>query len=278
MRDMTEQNLTAVVLSQLAGCKEPRLKRILESLVTHLHAFVREIEPTPEEWFAAIRFLTDTGKMCDDKRQEYILLSDTLGVSMLVDAINNRKPAGATESSVLGPFYVEGAPARDNGSDLAEGDGERVLVTGKVRSIDGAPISGAVLDVWQTAPNGLYHVQDTDAPDFHLCGKVKSDTDGNYSFLTLQPVSYSIPDDGPVGKMLEACGRHPFRPAHIHFIVSAKGFKPVVTQLFTEGDKYLESDAVFGVKKSLVVPYQEDAAGGGQLRVNYDFVLEPGSN
>ncbi|MCB1955109.1 MAG: intradiol ring-cleavage dioxygenase [Rhodocyclaceae bacterium] len=272
MRNLTEDNLTEIVLASLANCTDPRLKDVMTSLLSHLHAFVREVEPTPEEWFAGIRFLTETGHMCDDRRQEFILLSDTWGVSMLVDAINNRKTAGATESSVLGPFYVEGAPERDNGADLAPGEGPGVAVRGHVRSTDGKPIAGALLDIWQTAPNGLYHVQDGAQEEYHLCGKVRTAADGSYRFRTLKPVPYAIPTDGPVGKWLGRVGRHPNRPAHIHFIVSAPGFKPVVTQLFTEGDEYLDSDAVFGVKQSLVIDYQP---ASGEWRASHDFVLEP---
>jgi len=272
MRNLTEENLTDAVLGRLNECGNPRLKQVVASLIRHLHGFVRDVEPTPEEWFAGIRFLTETGQICDDKRQEYILLSDTMGVSMLVDAINNRKPAGATESSVLGPFYVEGAPEVSNGADLAPGEGPGVTVRGTVRSIDGKPLPGAVLDVWQTAPNGFYHVQDSGQPEYHLCGKVAAGADGRYSFRTLKPVSYPIPTDGPVGKLLAGLGRHPYRPAHIHFIVSAPGYKPVVTQIFTEGDTYLESDAVFGVKNSLVVDYKQT---GNEWTVDYDWALEP---
>ncbi len=272
MRNLTEANLTDAVLARLSECNDPRLKQVMSSLIKHLHAFVREIEPTPQEWMAGIQFLTATGQKCDAVRQEYILLSDTLGVSMLMDAINNRKPAGATESSVLGPFYVEGAPDHDNGADLAPGEGPGVTVSGHVRGIDGKPLANAVLDVWQTAPNGLYHMQDTQAEEFHLCGKVHTASDGSYRLRTLKPVSYPVPVDGPVGQLLEKLGRHPYRPAHIHFIVSAPGYKPVVTQIYTEGDEYLESDDVFGVKHSLVVDYQRD---GDEWKVAYDFVLEP---
>lgn len=272
MRNLTEENLTDAVLGRLSDCSNPRLRQVTASLIRHLHAFIRDVEPTPQEWFAGIQFLTDTGKICDDKRQEYILLSDTLGVSMLVDAINNRKPIGATESSVLGPFYVEGAPERSSGADLAPGEGPGVVVSGMVTSTDGTPLPDAVLDIWQTAPNGLYHVQDSAAPEHHLCGKLHAGPDGRYSFRTLKPVSYPIPTDGPVGKFLEELGRHPYRPAHIHFIVSAPGFKPVITQLFTEGDEFIETDAVFGVKNSLVVNYLPD---GEEWKVGYDFVLEP---
>ena len=272
MRNLTEDNLTDAVLARLAECTDPRLKQVMTSMIRHLHAFVRDVEPTAAEWLAGIQFLTQIGQISDAERQEYILLSDTLGVSMLVDAINNRKPAGATESSVLGPFYVEGAPEKHSGADLAPGEGPGVQVSGAVRSIDGTPLANAVLDIWQTAPNGLYHVQDAGAADYHLCGKVLTEADGSYRFRTLKPVAYSIPSDGPVGQLLDRLGRHPFRPAHIHFIVSAPGYQPVVTQLFTEGDDYLESDAVFGVKNSLVVNY---ARAGEEWQVHYDFVLEP---
>lgn len=272
MAQQNELSITEDAVARLVNCQNPRLKQITESLIRHLHAFIREVEITPEEWFAGIQFLTKTGQMCDDKRQEYILFSDILGASMLVDAIANRKPAGATESSVLGPFYVEGAPEVESGTDLAVVEGERVRVHGKVLDLSGNPIQGATLDVWQTAPNGLYHVQDKEQPEHHLCGKLRSDGNGNYSFRTLEPVSYSIPTDGPVGKYLREMGRHPFRPAHIHFIVSAPGYKAVVTQLFTEGDQYLDSDAVFGVKASLVVPFVKSSGTGSE--VHYDFVLE----
>jgi catechol 1,2-dioxygenase len=241
-------------------------------IIRKLHEAAREIEPTQEEWFKAIMFLTDTGHMCNDWRQEFILLSDVLGVSMLVDAINNRKPAGATESSVLGPFYVEGAPAATSGADLAPGEGPGVMVRGSVQDTAGRPLSGAVLDVWQTAPSGLYHVQDPGQPEYHLCARVAADAQGRYSFRSLKPVSYPIPTDGPAGELLLKVGRHPYRPAHIHFIVSAPGCKPVVTQLFTRGDEYLDSDAVFGVKDSLVADY---VPRGTEWSVDYDFVLEP---
>lgn len=271
MAKSTEEQLTADVLSELSKCRDERLKRVMQAAVRHLHAFVREVEPTPEEWMAAIQFLTRTGQTCDDKRQEYILLSDTLGVSMLVDAINNRKPAGATESSVLGPFYVEGAPPATSGSDLAPGETPGVVVSGTVKDVQGRALPGAVLDVWQTAPNGLYHMQDSGQDEYHLCARVSADAQGRYRFRTLKPVSYAVPTDGPAGDLMRRLGRHPYRPAHIHFIVSAPGCKPVVTQLFTRGDEYLQSDAVFGVKDSLVVDY---VRRGDEWAVDHDFVLE----
>ncbi|MRV70464.1 6-chlorohydroxyquinol-1,2-dioxygenase [Duganella sp. FT92W] len=268
-----EHRLTAAVIEQLGQCPDRRLQQISGALIRHLHDFIREVELQPEEWLGAIRFLTRTGQACDDKRQEFVLLSDLLGASMLVDQMANRKPAGATASSVLGPFYVEGAPERANGADLAALPGPRVHVSGTVRDLAGAPIASALLDVWQTAPNGLYHVQDKDQPEHHLCGKLRSRADGSYDFITLEPVSYPIPTDGPAGQYLQAMGRHPYRPAHLHFIVTAPGYQPLVTQLFTAGDPYLDSDAVFGVKPELVIEYQRQA--DGNMGVAFDFVLEP---
>lgn len=277
MRDLTEKNVTEAVLASLGRCEDRRLRQVTESLVRHLHAFLRDVEPTPDEWLAGIRFLTETGQRCDANRQEFILLSDTLGATILVDAIANRKPAGATESSVLGPFYREGAPARPGGADLSGGTGPSVLVGGRVVDLERRPIPGAVLDVWQTAPSGLYHMQDPSVPEFDLCGRFQTDAQGRYEFRTRKPVSYPIPVDGPAGRLLRQVGRHPYRPAHMHFIVSAPGHVPVVTQLFTEGDTYLDSDPVFGVKQSLVVRYQEDGKGpdgSPRYRLEHDFVLE----
>ena len=279
MRNLTEANLTEAVLARMSGCTDARARRILESVVRHVHAIAREVEPTPEEWLAAIRFLTATGQMCVGDRQEFILLSDTMGVTMLVDAINNRRNAGGTESSVLGPFYVEGAPARERGSDLAARDpGEAATFRGRVRTPRGDAIEGALLDVWQTSANGLYDIQDPSQPRMHLRGKFETGPDGRYEFHTLRPVSYPIPTDGPVGKLLALQGRHPYRPAHTHFIVTAPGYRRLVTELFVEGDPYLDSDPVFGVKSLLVVdlePDGKDPQGRPHFLVEYDFVLEP---
>ena len=283
MRTFTEQNATDAVLDRLASCQDARVKQLLTSIITHVHEVVREVEPTEEEWFAAIRFLTRTGQMCDDRRQEYILLSDTLGVSMLVDAINHRKPRGATESTVLGPFHVNGAPALEMGADLSrDGKGHSLWVAGRVLDPDGHPIAGATLDVWQTSSDGFYDIQDRTQPEMNLRGVFTTGADGRFFFRSIKPTSYSIPTDGPVGEMLTAMGRHAMRPAHIHFIVSAPGFASVTTHLFVAGDPLLDSDAVFGVKGSLVVPFvhhddPETAAARGlrnpYYTVEYDFVL-----
>ena len=266
-----EDEITQAAIERLQEGGEGRLQEIMISLTRHLHGFIRDVEPTEEEWMAAIRFLTATGKKCDDKRQEFILLSDTLGATMLIDAINHRKPNGATESSVLGPFYQEGAPDYENGADLAEAEtgGESVLVSGRVIDLEGAPIAGAVLDIWQTAPDAVYAAQ-VPAGSFNLCGRITTEDDGRYWFRTRKPVSYTVPGDGPVGAMLEAAGRHNWRPAHIHFLLSAAGYETLVTQLFTDDDPYLDTDAVFGVKDSLVVHYEPGEEG---LRLDHDFVM-----
>jgi catechol 1,2-dioxygenase len=274
MRNLTEATVTEAVLRRYDACASPRLKQLMTSLVKHLHAFIREVEPTDAEWFEGIRFLTETGQICDDKRQEFILLSDTLGVSTLVELINNRKSPGTTDTSVFGPFWVEGAPELETGASiLKDGTEADMLVYGRVSGRDGKPLGNALLDVWQTAPNGLYDVQDPGQPPMNLRGKFRTGPDGMFSFRTIRPTSYPIPHDGPVGKLLDAAGRHPWRPAHLHFMISAEGFRTLITSLYFEGDPYLDSDAVFGVKDSLVVNPVPHEDGGMQLR--YDFGLEP---
>jgi len=274
MRDVTESTATDAVVSQLVGCENARLKQVMTSFVHHLHAFVREIEPTEAEWFAAIKFLTDTGHMCDDKRQEFILLSDTLGVSTLVELINNRKSPGMTETSVLGPFWVEGAPhLPPGGSIVKDGSVADLLVHGRVHDPEGRPIEGAVLDVWQTAPNGMYDVQDPNQPEMNLRGKFTTGADGAFDFHTIMPTPYPVPHDGPVGALLTATGRHPWRPAHLHVIVSAPGYRNLTTALYFEDDPYVDSDAVFGVKDDLVVRTVPRAGEAGS-EVRYEFGLE----
>lgn len=284
-RAFSEQDLTEAVLSGLSSCKDERLKRVMASLVVHLHAFVREVELAEAEWFDAVKFLTATGQMCDDKRQEFILLSDTLGVSMLVDAINHRRGGAGTESTVFGPFFVEGAPEVEFGGDIANGlPGERTYVSGRVTSADGKPIAGTLIDVWQVRSDQLYDVQDSRAGGLQARAKLHTDGQGRYAFRTIKPVSYPIPTDGPVGKMLLELARHPYRPAHIHFMLTAPGYEKLVTHIFPAGDPYLDSDAVFGVKDSLVVDFERsesevDATKLGLrapfFTVNYNFVLVP---
>ncbi len=285
MSNNTEEQMTRNVLDSMAQTPNPRLKEVMTSLIRHLHACIREVELTQEEWMSGIQFLTRTGQMCDDKRQEFILLSDITGVSMLVDAINHRLPGGATESTIFGPFYREGAQELPTGATMSkDGRGEPVVVTGQVLSTDGTPIPHALLDVWETDENGLYEQQDPEQPDMNLRGKFRTDSEGRYCFVGIKPVSYSIPDDGPVGQLLRALGRHPFRPAHIHLLISANGFVPVTTHLFVKGDKYLGSDTVFGTKDSLVVDFvrhdSTDEAAPYNVTtpfytVEYNFVLKP---
>jgi protocatechuate 3,4-dioxygenase beta subunit len=283
MRNLTDANLTDAVIASMAGTQDARLHEILASLVKHLHAFIREVSLTEAEWLAGIQFLTATGQMCDDKRQEFILLSDTLGATTLKDLINNRKPSGVTEYTILGPFHRPGAPELPLGASLADDlPGEPVVVRGQVLTPDGRPIPGAMLDVWQSDAGGFYDVQTPDLDGTALRGVFHTDAEGHFIFRTIKPSFYPIPEDGPVGQLLVATARHPYRPAHIHFIVSADAYQSVTTELFVDGDPYLDSDAVFGVRESLVVPFvrhdsPEEAAqlsvSSPFYTVDYDFVL-----
>ena len=259
MKDFTVDNLTESVVDAYTANASPRMAVVLKSLIQHLHTFARDVELTEQEWFEGIQFLTETGKMCDEKRQEFILLSDTLGLSMMVDAINHPKGGEGTESTVLGPFYVEGAPEVPSGSNIIKRDEghEKVLVEGVVTDADGAPLSGATLDVWQTAGNKLYDVQDPTAPEWNLRAKITANDDGSYAFVSETPQSYSVPNDGPVGKLLAAGKRHSMRPAHLHFIVRAPGYQSLTTHIFVAGDEYLDSDAVFATKQSLVAEFAD---------------------
>jgi protocatechuate 3,4-dioxygenase beta subunit len=250
----SEERSAEVVGASFAGTPDPRLRQLMTSLVKHLHAFVKEVELTEEEWGFAIDFLTRTGHMSDDVRQEFILLSDVLGVSMLVETINHRTGGTATESTVLGPFHMVESPPRELGADIAlDGKGTPCLVSGQVTGPDGEPLAGAVVDVWQTNEDGFYDVQQPDLqPAGNLRGLFTADGDGRFWFRSVVPRYYPIPDDGPVGQLLAATGRHPYRPAHLHFIVSAPGYRPVTTHVFVADSPYLDSDAVFGVKDSLI--------------------------
>jgi hydroxyquinol 1,2-dioxygenase len=249
----TPTDITCTVVASFDRCESERLRRVMHSLVLHLHAFATEVELTQAEWEAGIRILTETGHITDDRRQEFILWSDALGMSMLVDALEHTAPHGATESTVLGPFYVPGAALREFGASIAEEPaGEPAWVHGYVRDMHGKPIVGAELDVWQNGDDRLYAVQNPAAPEHHLRGRFRTRADGSYAFLAVRPVPYTIPDDGPVGRMLAATERHPWRPAHIHMIVRAPGFRTVATHIFDAGSEYLDSDAVFAVKPSLL--------------------------
>jgi len=278
-------DITAAVVASFEGCRDPRVRELAQSLVRHLHAFATEVRLTEEEWAAGIRILTETGDITDERRQEFILWSDSLGLSMLVDALANAKPEGATESTVLGPFYVPGSPEREYGDSIMEQEGGvPAWIHGRVLDVDGSPIAGAELDVWEGGDNELYAVQDPDAPEFHLRGRFFTREDGGYAFLTTRPTPYPIPHDGPVGHMLEATGRHPWRPAHVHMIVSAPGYEAVTTHVFDSESAYLDSDAVFAVKPSLLRtfvnrsvddPERPDGVSGDWVSAENDIVLAP---
>jgi len=286
-RPTTEDDITAEVLRRFDATADPRLKQIMQSLVTHVHAFLKDVQLTEAEWWKGIDFLTKTGQMCDDRRQEFILLSDTLGISMVTDLISNRKPAGATESTVFGPFHREGAPPKKYGDSIIGADrkGTITYMAGRVLDLNGNPIAGAELDVWQAAADGLYDVQDSSLQEMNMRGKFTTGTDGRYLVKTTRPVAYQIPSDGPVGKMLGATNRHPWRPAHVHFVVSAPGYQTVTTHVFDSVDKYLDGDAVFGVKNSQIAEFplhttQDEAAQkyGAEppfCTCDFDFVLAP---
>lgn len=271
MNAFIDHEHTENVVRQFGHSANPRLRQVMASLVRHLHDFVRENQITLEEWRMGIDFLTKTGAMCDANRQEFILLSDVLGVSMLVDAMNHQREERVTESTVLGPFYIEGAPLREAGeSVVSEGSGgEPVLFSGRVLDREGRPIANAQLDVWQVAPDGLYDVQEPEKGQ-NMRGRFLTDAEGSYAFRTARPVSYPIPNDGPVGDLVRAAGRHPYRPAHVHFIVTAEGYEPLTTQLYSRGDPYIDSDAVFAVRDSLIIDYEPGEEG---WQATYDFVL-----
>ena len=254
----TGHDLTAQAVDSIAGCPDPRVREVLSSLIRNLHHFAVETSLTEAEWLAGIHFLTAVGQISSAHRQEFILLSDTLGLSMLVDVINHEAGGGATESTVLGPFYVADSPWRANGDAITGDLGDNpLLVSGHVRDTTGRAIPEAVVDVWQNATNRLYAVQDEhQAPD-NLRGRFRTEPDGAFAFRTVRPVDYPIPDDGPVGHMLAVTGRHPWRPAHVHLIVSAQGYERVTTHIFDSTSRYLDSDVVFGVKPSLVRTFTE---------------------
>jgi hydroxyquinol 1,2-dioxygenase len=250
----TDVTVTDEAVASLEGTADPRLRELLTGLIQHLHAFARETRLTQAEWERAIGFLTETGKMCTDTRQEFILLSDVLGLSMLVETINGDRAAGSTESTVLGPFHMTESPVRELGANIdLLGGGEPCVVSGRIVSGVGTPLPGALLDVWQADGNGFYDVQQPDVqPPGNGRGLFTTDAEGRFWFRTCVPSPYPIPTDGPVGELLKATGRHPYRPAHIHFIASADGHTPVTTHIFVAGSDYLDSDAVFAVKQSLV--------------------------
>lgn len=280
-----EEELVEHVRRSFAGTEDPRLRTLMDALVRHLHAFLRETRLTEEEWQAAIAFLTAAGHITDDRRQEFILLSDVLGASMQTIAINNLAHGEATEATVFGPFFVEGSPRVEAGGDIAGGaPGEPCWVEGSVTDAEGRPVPGARIEVWEADDDGRYDVQyddDRTAARAHLF----TDDAGRYSFWGITPTPYAIPDDGPVGRLLAATGRSPMRAAHLHFMVTAPGLRTLVTHIFVEGDELLERDSVFGVKDSLVKRFEAQPAGtpapggraveGSWSRVRFDIVLAP---
>jgi len=267
-----EKHSEAVVNTHLDTCNDLRFRGIMTSLIKHLHGFVKETEPTMAEWLEAIQFLTALGQKCDDKRQEWILASDVLGVSMLVDAINHRRHGNATENTVRGPFYVANSPQRNMGDNIClDGKGDPCFVSGRVVDEAGMPIPGSTIEVWQTNDDGYYDVQQPGLqPDCNMRGTFETGPDGKYWFRTVKPLPYSIPTDGPVGVMLNKMGCHAMRPAHIHFIVEADGYDQLATHIFVNGDEFLDSDAVFGVKKELIADFRRD---GTSWIVDLDLCL-----
>lgn len=282
MDRMTEDALTDEVVSRLRATPDDRLRAVMTALVRHLHAFAKEVRLTEGEWMTAVEFLTATGQACDDVRQEFVLLSDTLGLSSLVDLINHADvDSVATEPTILGPFYAAGSPRREFGESMVEYDdgGEAAIVRGAVRDEDGDPIAGATVDVWQTAATGFYAVQQPEVQGAtNLRGVYATDELGRYELRTVRPVPYPVPHDGPVGRLLRDTGRHPWRAAHIHAKVSAPGFEPLTTHLFDRASAYLDSDTVFGVKEALVKDFKP--GGDGALLCEHDFVLRrrPGND
>jgi hydroxyquinol 1,2-dioxygenase len=289
MANFSQQNFTAEVLNSFANTPDKRLRFIIEEAVKSLHDFVRRTDLTFEEWNRAIDFLTRAGQTCTPLRQEFILLSDVLGVSMLVDAVNHRERGGATETTVLGPFYIGEHRVTPHGADISKGiDGEPMFVRSRVTDLAGRPLAGAEIDVWHADDDGFY---DSQKPDYATHGpslraRFVTDSAGRFSFRTILPRSYPIPTDGPVGDLIAATKRHPMRPAHVHFLVKAEGYEPLITHVFLDGDEYLRSDAVFGVKGELIaraepksepmLPNGEQVAGPWHL-MSYDFQMKPGA-
>ena len=285
MRSVTKDNITETFMSYLADDTSPRTREIMGALVRHLHDFARETNLTHDEWRAGISFLESCAAIETDDRHEFVLASDVLGLSSLVDMLHSRPDA--TSSSVLGPFHVSGAPSLKVGGDMKRHyDGQILLAEGVIKDTNGNPISGAEIDIWQTAPNGLYSSQDAEQDIFSFHGLMTVGEDGRYAFTTVKPVEYTVPSDGPVGEILRACGRHPWRPSHLHYIVKAQGFSPLVTEVFPDDDPYLDEDTVFGVREDLVMHYEERPASDFPqgmelsgtvnepfLHVNFDITL-----
>lgn len=274
MRNLDEHTITQAVLERFSNTPDPRLKEIIFSLVQHLHDFAREVRLTEEEWLEGIKFLTRAGHITDDKRQEFILISDTLGLSMLTVAMNNQKPDGCTEATVVGPFHVENAPHYNLGDDVGNGAiGAPCFVKGTIKGLSGEPVPGAHIEVWQSDEDGMYDVQKPDLDHSQGRGVLKADAEGNYYFKSILAVAYPIPHDGPVGDMLVATKNHPWRPAHLHFMIKAPGYESLITHVFRHDDQYLDSDAVFGVRQSLITDWIQQP--NGEYTLEFNFVLNP---
>jgi hydroxyquinol 1,2-dioxygenase len=283
MQLVTEDNITDLAVERWATAKDPRLAQIMTALVRHLHDFAREVRLSEAEWMAAIQWLNRTGQISDEKRQEFILASDVLGLSMLVVQMNHRLDPDATPNTVLGPFHIDGSPPLAFGADMSEGiAGAPLFVHGTVRDLSGAPVGGAVLDVWQADGDGMYEAQ-LPVDEARLRAKYTTREDGSYCVRTVAPLGYAIPMDGPVGELVGATEISHFRPAHVHVLIDVPGFEPLITHLFQEGADYLDSDVVFGTKEELVVAFEERQAGptpdggainGPWLSAEYDFVLQ----
>ncbi|MDX3189877.1 dioxygenase [Streptomyces sp. MN03-5084-2B] len=285
MQLVTEDNITELAAQRWASAHDPRTAEVMAALVRHLHAFAREVRLSEPEWMAAVRWLTETGQISTEKREEFILASDVLGLSMLVVQMNHTFDPKATPATVLGPFHIDGSPEKEFGGDMSDGlPGTPLYVTGTVRGLDGFPVVGAVLDVWQADEEGAYESQLPDVDEARLRAKYTSRADGTYCVRTIAPKGYSIPMDGPVGELLRGTDISHFRPAHVHFLINAAGYEPLITHLFQEGAQYLDSDVVFGTKQELVVAFEPRDPGptpdGGEsarpwLEARYDFVLQP---
>lgn len=274
MMNLDQHTITEAVLARMVDMPDSRLKVIITSLVHHMHDFARDIKLTEAEWIYAIQFLTSVGQKCDDKRQEFILLSDVLGLSMLTVAMNNEKPKGCTEATVVGPFHVEDAPHYEHGGDVGNGAvGQPCHVSAVVKGLDGKPIANAVVNVWQADAAGHYDVQYTESDALRARGILHTDANGKFHFKSILAEPYPVPHDGPVGQILNAMNRHPWRPAHLHFMVEAPGFERLITHVFRRDGKYLESDAVFGVRQSLIADWIEKADGSYTL--DFEFIMNP---
>jgi hydroxyquinol 1,2-dioxygenase len=285
MQLVTEDNITELAAQRWASAHDPRTAEVMAALVRHLHAFAREVRLSETEWMAAMRWLTETGQISNEKREEFILASDVLGLSMLVVQMNHAFDAKATPATVLGPFHIDGSPEKEFGGDMSDGlPGTPLYVTGTVRGLDGSPVGGAILDVWQADEEGAYESQIADIDEARLRAKYATRADGTYCLRTIAPKGYSIPMDGPVGELIRGTDISHFRPAHVHFLINAAGYEPLITHLFQEGAEYLDSDVVFGTKQELVVTFEPRDPGptpdGGEsaepwLEARYDFVLQP---